>query len=48
MQTVAEITVVDELVPLREIAILRGWTFKQLDGLRFHLGMPATSQCSIS
>jgi hypothetical protein len=42
--TVADLTVVEELVPLREIAIRRGWMFKELDSLHFHLGMLASDK----
>ncbi len=41
MATVAELTVAEELAPLREIAASRGWGFKALDTLRFLLSLPA-------
>jgi hypothetical protein len=42
--TVAELTVAEELVALREIAANRGWPLKELDSLHFHLGLPARDQ----
>lgn len=39
--TVAELTVAEELIPLRENAVNLGWNLKELDGLRFLLAMPA-------
>ena len=44
MPTVAELTVAEELVALREIAAHRGWPLKDLDALHFHLGLPASDQ----
>ena len=41
MPTVAELTVAEEMVSLREIAISRGWLLKELDALHFHVGLPA-------
>ena len=41
MATVAEFTVAEELVPLREIAASRGWDLKELDTLHFHIALPA-------
>ena len=42
MPTVAELTFAEELVALREIAIGRGWSLRELDSLHFHLGLPAS------
>jgi hypothetical protein len=39
--TVAELTVAEELVAVREIASSRGWVLKELGTLRFHLTLPA-------
>ena len=44
MQTVAELTVTEELAAIREIAIHRGWTFRELDTLHFHLGLVASDK----
>ena len=41
MATAAELTVAEELVPLREIAVSRGWNLKELDPLHFHIALPA-------
>jgi hypothetical protein len=42
--TLAELTVAEELIALREIAAARGWTFTALDPLRFLLGFPASDR----
>jgi hypothetical protein len=42
MSTAAELTVADELIPLREQASWLGWTFKELSPSRFLLGLPAS------
>jgi hypothetical protein len=44
--TLAELTVAEELVALREIAVRRDWTLKELDSLHFHLGLPASDNSS--
>jgi hypothetical protein len=41
MPTVAELTVAEEMLALREIAAARGWVLRDLDTLRFHLTLPA-------
>jgi hypothetical protein len=42
MATAAELTVAEELVPLREQAGWVGWTLKEFSPLRFLLGLPAS------
>lgn len=42
MSTVAELTVADELIPLREQATWLGWSFKELCPSQFLLGLPAS------
>lgn len=44
MPTVAELTVAEELVAIREIAQRRKWALKELDVLRFHLSLPASDK----
>lgn len=41
MPTVAELTMAEEMVSLREIAAIRGWVLTELGTLRFHLELPA-------
>jgi hypothetical protein len=42
--TVAELSVAEELVAIREIAASRGWSFQEVDVLHFRLGFQARDQ----
>lgn len=42
MDTVAELTVAEELAAVRDAAQARDWTFEQPDSLHFLLGFPAS------
>ena len=41
MSTVAELTVAEELIALRDTAAGRGWGLREIDTLHFHLTLPA-------
>ncbi len=41
MSTATELTVAEQLQPLREIAAARDWTLTPVDGIRFMFGFPA-------